>query len=98
MSVRQTSLESYSNLKDELKLSRYQTVILECLREEDRPVTDTELIVNHHLPNAMQPRARRNELYHLGLVVECGKRICCISGKKCLTWAASTEWKWREEP
>ena len=48
--------------------------------------TDRELseFLGYADPNKVRPR--RNDLVRLGCVVECGKRVCGVSGKLALTW------------
>ena len=82
--IRQTSLLSYRDVLPQLS-ERYQEY-LSALRGVGHPATDQEVsrFAGHGDPNYFRPR--RNELVKLGMIVEVGKRSCCVSGKTALTW------------
>lgn len=82
--IRQTSLAAYEDIQQDLS-SRYKEYF-EALREIGSPATDLEVSrhAGHSDPNYFRPR--RNELVKLGLIIECEKRQCSVSGKTSLTW------------
>jgi len=82
--VRDTSLEAYYSIE---RLGEKQRRVLAYIKAFPGS-TDRELaqMMNCADPNGVRPR--RKELVDLGLVVECGARVCRVSGRRALTWRA----------
>lgn len=84
MTVTNTSLKAYYDIKASGELNRRQYQVLENLRYL-REATNTEVSVEACLPiNRVTPRMF--ELRKSGLVVEAPQRKCRITGKMCKTW------------
>jgi len=84
--VRETSMLAYHQLAT-LGLRQQEVYAIIC--RSSLPLTDREIAreLGYFDPNKVRPR--RNELVKAGLVEEVGKRICTVSGKLSLTWAAT---------
>ncbi len=84
MTVTNTSLRAYYDIRASGKLGRRQYQVLENLRYL-RIATNTEVSVEAKLPiNQVTPRML--ELRKAGLVVQEGQRACKITGRACKTW------------
>ena len=84
--IQQTSIESYYDLEVSLT-NKLQQAILLILKAFPNGLSDSE-IISYLSKEAikLEPRVRRNELYHMKLVKNIGKRQCFITKKKVLIW------------
>lgn len=83
--MRDTSLETYKQLREEGVLGSREIEVLEAIR--DNPMqTDQELteILGYDDPNVVRPR--RKALYDYKVITDCGKKKCSITGRKAYTW------------
>jgi predicted transcriptional regulator len=84
MGVRQTSLEAYDDIQP--SLGARQEEILNAIKKLGCP-TNLEISKYKRIPiNQVTPRTK--ELREMGLVVECEKRECGVSGRTAMTWRA----------
>jgi predicted ArsR family transcriptional regulator len=84
MTVTNTSLKAYYDIKASGKLGRRQYQVLENLRYL-KEATNTEVSVEARLPiNQVTPRML--ELRKSGLVVQASQRKCGITGRTAKTW------------
>ena len=84
MTVTNTSLRAYYDIKASGKLGKRQYQVLENLRYL-RTATNTEVSVEARLPiNQVTPRML--ELRKAGLVVQAGQRACHVTGRTAKTW------------
>jgi len=84
LSVRQTSLLSYHNMRE--CLGDRQLEYCEALAELGHPATDLEVSRFFGVGDPNYFRPRRFELMRLGVVVEVGKRVCGVSGRLACVW------------
>lgn len=85
--VQDMSIKSYHELLEEGAIGEGQRVVWEYLaRNADQTDREVARGLGFQDPNATRPR--RNELMHLGVVVEAGKRKCSVSGKTASVWRA----------
>lgn len=85
--MRETSLEAFRQLKEGGDLGKRQLQIAELYANADGPKTDREIetkISRTEMPNNAI-NTRISELIRLGVLVECGKRRCTISGRNART-------------
>lgn len=88
--VRDTSIDSYYRCVDEGIVTGRQLEVLDWVR--DTPLrTDRELAVLLGVDDPNYVRPRRKELVDLGLVVDAGKRVCSVTGRKVYVWKWNTE-------
>ena len=82
--VQGTSRDAYYEIKPEL--GDRQRFVLNFLKTQIRPVTNSEISVQLKVPiNQITPRIF--ELRQKGFVVSHGKKRCSVTGRVCLTWA-----------
>lgn len=83
--MRETSLIAYSGIKDNTMCD----LVFKTIKKLGCP---TDLEVAKYLgcsdPNRVRPR--RNELLKSGMIVECEKRLCSVSGKLAFSWRVCT--------
>lgn len=80
--MRSTSLDAYQEIKPEL--GARQQVVLDGIKKLGCP-TNLELSKYLYIPiNQITPRT--NELVKKGLVIECEKRQCSVSGRIAISW------------
>jgi len=84
MSVRQTSIESYDELKPKLS-SRHRMVMLALNLLVEASDFEIAAFLNEKDPNFVRPR--RNELYKMGKIKCVGKRKCTITKKTVMIWS-----------
>lgn len=78
--IRDTSLEAYHDLD----LGKRQREVLEWIRKLGCP-TNNEISQYARIPiNCVTPRTK--ELVDKGLVVECERRACHITGRRAISW------------
>ena len=88
--VRDTSLTAFYEIKD---LGKKEQEVYRMYKRFPKS-TDREIAVKLGYADPNKVRPRRNSLVEQGLMVECGKRECTISGKTVLTWCVNL---WRGE-
>lgn len=86
MTVRDTSIRTYYEIKEEGLIGKRQLEVLELFAEVKDSLTDMELAarLNYDDPNNVRPR--RKELYDLGIVESDGKRVCRITDRLVHQW------------
>ncbi len=95
MTVTNTSLKAYHDIRVSGKLARRQYQVLENLRYLN-VATNTEVSNEAKLPiNQVTPRML--ELRKAGLVVQAGQRKCYITGRTCKTWRIA-DWTVVQKP
>lgn len=84
--IRNTSILAYNDVKNKVTLMKDK--ILFVLGLNASGLTDSEICL--YFPRSVvlssQPRARRNELMHEGLVESLDKRKCRVTGRMALVW------------
>lgn len=86
MSVQETSLEAYEEIKP--TLGEKQRMVLSLLEKTIKPMTNSEIAralgwsINRVTPRVFELREK-------GVVAEAGKRPCTITGRNALTWKIS---------
>ena len=88
--MRQTSLFSFNELKQNNKLGNLQQLVYNWFSQfpnsTDREISQmSEIEINILVP-------RRNELVKMGHLVMFNKRECYITGKKAMTWTTKKLW------
>jgi hypothetical protein len=84
--ARQTSIESFMDIKPSRKRLLYDAII-QILRANTGGLTDSEIcnLIPDFL-HSMEPRVRRNELFNKGIIVQEGVRKCSITNKNVIVW------------
>ena len=78
--VRDTSLHAYERLKGTGALGRQERMVYEWVASQPQPVTRQEITSALKIGiNAVCGRV--NTLIHVGLLEECGKRFCSVTGQ-----------------
>ncbi len=93
--MRETSLEAYGELP---QLGNMQRRVLESIigfNLSNEYPTDREVVRDLKMSDPNRVRPRRNELMEAGVVVEVGKKVCPVTGKKALTWKIAEEYRGR---
>jgi hypothetical protein len=90
MATRETSIETYNQIKAEGLLGKMQIEVLGAV-VENWPCTSGEAFdrMRDHRERSplSQTRARFTELRDNGVIEEVGERICKISGRNAIVWA-----------
>jgi len=80
--IRQTSLEAFDGIQ--VEIGPRQKLVYDTIKKLGCP-TNLEISVYSKIPiNQVTPRT--NELVKMGLVVECERRPCGISGRTAISW------------
>lgn len=79
-----TSREAYEHVKQTSQESHIK-LYLRLLREIGRPSTDREVAAHGNVKETIIEK-RRNDLMHMGIVVDCGIRVCKVTGRKAHIW------------
>ena len=82
--MQETSLDVYFDIKP--RIGHMQGVVFETIIELGAP-TDLEIARHLHFKDPNKVKPRRRELVKCGLVKQCPKRKCFVSGRKVLTWS-----------
>ena len=90
--TQETSIEAYYDLLQNGHLGEWQVrVLIEVIRHPDSTANELFQAMTHSPLHTVQANlhARLNELRdEKGVVVNSGKRLCTVSGRRCLTWKA----------
>ena len=86
--IRETSAEAYRYIRDNGLLSKKLLEVYHELCKCKEPATSGEIFARIIKPNNVlsQTRSRFTELRDMGLIQECDKRPCRISGRSSITW------------
>lgn len=84
MGVRQTSLETFYELKESGNLNKLQEIVFNYFIEYPCS-TDKEISELSEIPINIIT-ARRNELVKIGKLQEYNRRECMVTGRKAITW------------
>lgn len=91
MTVRDTSLEAYRDIRESGVMGARQLQVYDHLAKAPAPITDKELSVQSGIPiNVVTPR--RGELNKMKLIKDVGKRPCTI------TTRTAHEWRVKKHP
>lgn len=84
--IRQTSLMAYQDITEDKKLLNYRYNQIINIIHNSYGMTDREIAdkLGYKDPNKIRPR--RNELMKKGIIIDCGKRPCRITGKFVHFW------------
>lgn len=82
--MRSTSLDAYRDIKP--SLAKSQQIVYNSIKTLGCP-TDLEITKYLKLSDPNKVRPHRKELLDQGLITDCEKRICSVSGR--------TVWSWR---
>ena len=87
--MRETSILTYEDLKEQGKISKGQEEVIYALEHLEQ-ATDTEItdFLGYNDPNHIRPR--RKELFDMGVVIENSKRICKKTDRLCYVWSLNT--------
>lgn len=83
--VRQTSIESYVQLKKDNILGVQQQLVMDALKVL-KIASDSEIARHLRYDDINKVRPRRFELVDLGCVEEAGKDLCSVTGRKVIKW------------
>ena len=87
MTIRQTSIECYNQIKEEGLLSKMRFKVYEAILK-NAPCTSAEVLSTILSKNSAitSSRARFTELRRLGVIYEVRNRNCSITGRKSIEW------------
>ncbi len=87
MSIRQTSIDCYNQIKAEGLLTKRRLEVYEAILK-NAPCTSSEAMLNRlNSSNVLsQSRARFTELRELGVIYERGIKKCSVTGKNVIEW------------
>jgi len=83
--LQQTSIDAYNHMVETGKINTRQKQILDILKDSHCPLTNADISFQTHLPiNCVTPRVK--ELRTNGYVVQAGKTIDPVTGRRANTW------------
>jgi hypothetical protein len=87
MSIRQTSIDCYNQIKADGLLTKRRLEVYEAILK-NAPCTSSEAMLNRlNSSNVLsQSRARFTELRELGVIYERGIKKCSVTGKNVIEW------------
>jgi hypothetical protein len=87
MSIRQTSIDCYNQIKADGLLTKRRLEVYEAILK-NAPCTSSEAMLNRlNSSNVLsQSRARFTELRELGVIYEKGIKKCSVTGKNVIEW------------